>query len=157
MRNRPAALVALALALLAACGIRRIPGTEIEDNAQNRAVRDAVEAYRAALEKQDAAAVLALAAPGYLDDAGTPEPGDDLDRHGLEAHLAKDLARLDGLKIELTLRRIDVDGDAAIAEVFFEQFYRVVTPDGPVARRDSDVHRFRLNRLGGKWLFVAGL
>jgi ketosteroid isomerase-like protein len=156
MSTRPAALLALAFSLLAACGIRRIPGTEIEDTAQNRAVAEAVEAYRAALEKRDAAGLLALAAPAYLDDAGTPEPGDDLDRQALEANLPKDLAGLDGLKVEITLRRIDVQGDDAIAEVFFEQFYRVTTPDGPVARRDSDMHRFRLKHTAGKWLFVAG-
>ena len=72
----------LALATLAAvgCSPRRIPGTDIESTADTRAVYDVVQAYRQAMEKRDAAAVLALVAPNYYDTAGTPEPADDLDR-----------------------------------------------------------------------------
>jgi hypothetical protein len=155
MSARPALLVAVLV--LAACGPRRFPGTEIEDNADTRAVRAAVVAYRAALEKRDAAAVLALVAPEYLDNAGTPDPADDLDRQALETQLPRDLSGLEGLRVDLTLRRIDVKDDTAIAEVFFEQYYKVSTPDGPVPRRDSDVHRFRFRRSGATWLFVSGL
>jgi ketosteroid isomerase-like protein len=157
MSVRHLLLAALAVLSAWACTPRRFPGTEIADNADTRAVAAAIEAYRAALEKRDAAGVLALATADYFDNGGTPEPADDLDRAGLEARLPKDLSAIEGVKLDFTLRRIEVDGDAAVAEVFFEHYYRVTTPAGAVPRRDSDVHRFRLRRLGGKWLFAAGL
>jgi ketosteroid isomerase-like protein len=157
MYTRHVLLTAFAVLSASACGPHRFPGTEIEDNADTRAVRATVEAYRIAMEKRDAAALLALTSPDYLDNAGTPEAKDDLDRKALETQLPKDLAGLEGLRVDLTLRRIDVKEDTAIAEVFFEQFYKVTTATGPVPRRDADVHRFRLKRTGGKWLFLSGL
>lgn len=151
---------ALSLALLAAataCAPRLIPGTEVKDTKENRAVYDVVDAYVKAMNKRDAAAVLALVAPDYFDDAGTPEPGDDLDRAALEKSLAQDLAKLETERLALTIRRIDVQDQTGFAEVFYDNYYRVQTPAGPVARRDTDVHRIRVKREAGRWLIAAGL
>ena len=57
------------------CSPKRIPGTEIEDTGDNRAVYEVVRAYQKALEGRDAAAILALVSPDYFDAAGTPDPG----------------------------------------------------------------------------------
>lgn len=152
----PLALCA-AVALSAGCSARRIPGTEIEDRGDNRAVYEVVRAYQKALEARDAPAILALVAPDYFDAAGTPDPADDLDRARLEQTLPADLARLEGVRVELTLRRIDVQGDTATAEIFYENYYRVQTPSGAVPRRDADVHRLTLKKLDGQWKIAAGL
>jgi hypothetical protein len=149
-------LVALA-ALAAACTPPRIPGTEIDSTPDTQAVYDVVMRYREALEKRDVAAVLALVAPGYYDAAGTPDPADDLDRARLEASLAQDLPKAESLKVDFTMRRIEVKGDEAQAEIFFDAFYRVKTPTVSVPRRDSDVHRLSLKRIDGAWKFTAGL
>ncbi|MFT3914827.1 MAG: hypothetical protein QM704_12140 [Anaeromyxobacteraceae bacterium] len=154
----PRALAALALALLAAaCGPKRFPGTEIPDNDDTRGVVQALERYRDALQKRDAGAVLALASPDYFDNGGTPDPADDLDRAGLEVQLPRDLKGLEGYRVQFTLRRVDVLKETATAEVFFEQYYRVKTPNGEVPRRDADVHRFGLVRTQRGWLFASGL
>lgn len=152
--------VVLALACLAtlACSPKRIPGTTITESPDSRAVFDVVQAYRKAMEQRDAAAVLALVAPTYYDTAGTPTPADDLDRAGLEAALTKDLARTDGLRLELMVRKIDVNADLAEAEVFYDAYYRVQTPSGiAVAKHDSDIHRMKLQKVAGEWKIVAGL
>jgi hypothetical protein len=154
--NVRTALLAL-LALAAGCKPSLLPGTEIPSTTDTRAVYDVLVAYRSALEKRDPKAVLALVAPTYYDTAGTPEPGDDLDRAGLEASLAKDLPRTEGEKLEFTIRRIDVNGDEAVAEIFYDSYYRVKTPNTMVPRRDSDVSRLRLKRIDGAWKFVSGL
>jgi hypothetical protein len=109
------------------------------------------------MEKLDAAAVLALVAPNYYDVAGTPDPVDDLDRARLEVALAGTLARAEGLRLSLTVRKIEVQGDEARAEVFYDEYYRVKTPAAQIPRRDSDLHRMRLQKLGGAWKFVSGL
>ena len=93
----------------------------------------------------------------YYDTAGTPDPADDLDRIRLEESLNKDLPQTDSVKLDFTVRRIDVSGDEAQAEVFYDQYYRVKTPTTTVPRRDSDVQRLKLRRIDGQWKFVSGL
>jgi hypothetical protein len=151
------ALLALVALVAVGCSTRRIPGTEIAATPDTQAVFDVVLAYRQAMEKRDPAAVLALVAPTYFDTAGTNDPGDDLDRAALEASLTKELARAEGVKLDFTVRKIEVNGDLAEAELFYESYYRVQTPAGAVPRRDSDVHRMKLQKLDGAWKIVAGL
>jgi hypothetical protein len=141
-----------------ACSPRLLPGTEIEETRDTRAIYDTVLAYRQAMEKRDAAAVLALVSPDYLDQSGTGTPEDDVDRGELERRLAEDLATVDPLKLNFTIRRIDVTGNQAAAEIFYDSWYRVKTPGGGVVpRRDSDVHRMQLKRADKAWLFTSGL
>jgi ketosteroid isomerase-like protein len=159
MTTRPVTQLALCavIALAAACGTKRIPGTDIRDTADNRAVYDVVRGYHKALEARDAAGLLTLVSPDYFDSAGTPDPADDLDRARLEQTLAADLARLEGVRVDLTLRGIEVQGDTATAEIFYEGYYRVQTTSGAVPRRDADVHRLLLKKLDGQWKIAAGL
>ncbi|HEX9399502.1 MAG TPA: nuclear transport factor 2 family protein [Anaeromyxobacter sp.] len=150
-------LLALAALAAAACSPHRIPGTEIKSTGDTRAVYDVVQAYRQAMEKKDSAAVLALVAPNYYDTAGTPDPADDLDRAGLEASLPQTLAGAESVKLDFTLRKIEIQGDDAQAELFYDAFYRVKTPAVTVPRRDSDVHRIRLHKFEGAWKIISGL
>jgi ketosteroid isomerase-like protein len=156
MTIRPV-LLALALLVAAGCSPRRIPGTEIEATRDTEAIYEVVRAYQQAMEKRDADAVLALVAPTYFDGAGTPDPGDDLDRGRLETTVREDLARAEGIRMEFTVRKIEVKGDEAFAEVFYDSYYRVQTPAGAIPRRDSDVHRLQLRRLQGAWKIASGL
>jgi hypothetical protein len=147
-----------ALASSAGCKKPLLPGTEIEETPDTRAIYDVVGVYRQAMEKGDAAAVLALVAPEYFDGAGTPEPGDDLDRAKLAEVLPQDLARMKGLRIDFAVRKIEVADDRARAELFYEAFYKVETPGGLVPRRDADVHQLQLRRAqDGRWLVTSGL
>jgi hypothetical protein len=158
MTTRASQTLALAaVAALAACGPHRIPGTDIRDTADTRAIYDVLRTYRQALERRDAPALLALTAPDYFDNAGTPDPADDMDRARLEKTLPEDLAKLEGLRVEVTPRRIDVKDATAVAEVFYDAYYRVQTPSGPAPRHDSDIHQIRLKKLGNDWKITSGL
>jgi hypothetical protein len=148
----------LVLALAAAgCAPSLIPGTQVNDTTDNRAVYQVVQTYREAMDRRDAAAVLALVAPDYFDTAGTPAPEDDVNRAILEQRVPQDLAKVDAIKLEISVRKIEVKGDRAEAEVFYDGWYRVKTPSGAVPRRDSDVHRMKLRKVEGRWLFTGGL
>jgi ketosteroid isomerase-like protein len=153
---RPVRLALLALAALA-CTPPRIPDTTIPDTPDTRAVLKVVETYAGALQQRDAAALLALVAPTYFDDAGTTDPSDDLDYQGLAAALPGDLARLQGLRVEIVVRNLEVAGDTATAEVFSDTWYQVAVKDGTVPRRDTDVHRMRFVRVQGNWRIASGL
>jgi hypothetical protein len=156
MTTRQVLLVVAGLATLA-CSPRRIPGTQIEATDDNRAVWDVVQAYRQAMEQRDAPAVLALVAPTYFDTGGTPDPADDLDRGRLEASLTEHLSRAEAIRLEITLRKIEVENDRAEAELFYDSYYRVKTPTVEVPRHDSDIHRMKLQKIEGAWKIVAGL
>jgi len=154
MSRRHAALLLLAAA--AAC-TRRIPGTEIDDTRDNRAVVEVIDAYRRAFEARDAAAALALVSTAYFDDAGTADASDDLDRGQLARALPETLARLPSVRLELAVTRVEVDGDQAAAYLFHDSRYRVATPRGEIAKRDSDMARMTFRREGGAWKIASGL
>jgi ketosteroid isomerase-like protein len=151
------------LALLLLLGVvgcsppKRLPGTDIRETPDTRAIYSVLEAYVNALNARDPAGVLAHVAPDYLDGAGTPEATDDLDRAQLERAIVEDLGRVDSTKLAVTLRKIEVQGDTAFAEVFYDSYYRVRTESRVVPRRDSDVHRIQLRRVDGEWKITSGL
>jgi hypothetical protein len=160
MTTRLALVLALAASALlsSGCAARRIGETQIRDTPENRAVYEVVRTYEQALENRDAATLLALAAPDYYDTAGTQDPADDLDRARLERTLAEDLARLEGVRLDVVVRGVGVEGDAAWAEIFYDDYYRVQTASGAaVPRRDSDIHRIQLRRVDGAWKITSGL
>ena len=150
------ATVAVALALLA-CAPRLIPGTEIRDNPDTRAVVEAIDAYRKAAERRDPVAVLALVSPHYFDTGGTPDPGDDVDFELLKKRITADYRQITALRLQLGVRRIDVEGDKAAAYVFYDEHYRIQTKVGEVSKQANDSHRMQLAREGGHWLFTSGL
>ncbi|HSN15320.1 MAG TPA: hypothetical protein VLT61_11855, partial [Anaeromyxobacteraceae bacterium] len=138
--------VAPALILLAACATARIEGTNVADTRENREVYAVVGAWAEALQRRDAAALLALAAPDYFDNGGTADPADDLDFARLEQTLPADLGRLESLRVQVEVRGVTVSGDSAFAEIWSDGWYRIQTPQGVVPRRDQDLHRMKLAR-----------
>lgn len=151
-------LLVASLALLAlACPAHRIPGTDIEDTPDTRAIVGAIDAYRAAAERRDAPAVLALVSEKYFDDAGTADPSDDIDYGQLAQKLAADYAKITALRLDIGVRRIDVKDDRAFAYVFYEEHFRIQTKTGEVSKTASDQQRMQLVREGGRWKFVSGL
>ncbi len=152
----PRALLPAAL-LLAACATHRIPGTDVTDTEENRAIYAVVKGYSEALQRRDAAALLALVSPEYFDNGGSADPADDLDFARLEQSLPADLGRLESLRVEIQVRNIVVDGGTAVAELWSDGWYRIQTPQGIVPRRDQDLHRMRLARIDGAWKIVGGL
>jgi len=155
--NLRSVLVALALAPLAACAPRLLPGTSIQDTSETRPVYEVIRAYGDAMQKKDTAAVLALVAPDYFDSAGTPGPEDDMDRAALERSMATDLAKVDSFKLDLGVKKIEVRGAEAFAEIFYDGYFRVVTAGGAVPKRESDLHRMQFRKVGKDWKIASGL
>ncbi len=156
MRRLRSVLALALLVPLAGCR-RNIPDTEIRDTGDNRAVLAVIQQYRAAAERRDAAAVMALVSRSYFDDAGTSDPSDDLDYAQLAKAVAADYARLPSTRLRLDVRRIDVTGDRAVAYLYYEAHYRIATPRGEVARQEEDVSRMTFAREGGAWKITSGL
>jgi ketosteroid isomerase-like protein len=157
MRSSARSLACLLALAAVACGPRRIPGTEVRDTADTRAVVAVIDAYRKAAERRDAPAVVALVSTRYFDDAGTPDPGDDVDYELLRKRIAEDYGRVNALRLDIGVKAVEVEGDTAYADVFYDQHYRIQTRAGEVAKAASDVHRMRFVREAGAWRFASGL
>jgi hypothetical protein len=155
--SRSFASLLVAAALLGGCGPKRIPGTDIKDSPETRAVVDVIEQYRLAVERRDPNAVLALVSRRYFDNAGTTDPADDVDYDQLRSRLVEDYSKLVAVNLEIAVKRIDVEGDRASAFVFYDERYRIKMRSGEVAKQASDVHRMQLVLENGAWRFASGI
>lgn len=147
----------LALALLASsCSHNTIPGTNIPDDPETRAIIDVFGKYKEALEERDAAAVLALTSRTYYDTARLNRP---VDYAALERELPKDMAKLTGVKLEITVRDVKLEGDKANVDYFQVLRYSVKLPDGGEKWEpaQSDDARMKFARVSGVWKISAGL
>jgi len=158
MSSRSRLLAATAVVIgLAACGTKRIPGTEIRDTSDTRAIVSVIDQYRTAAERRDAEAVLSLVSAQYFDDAGTPDPADDQDYQQLLQRLPDDYAKLAAVRLGMGVKAIDVADDTATADIFFDGHWRIATESGEVAKQSSDVNRMKLVRENGVWKIASGL
>src|SRR5690348_5835671 len=119
------ALLVLPLLLAAACTPRRIPGTELPDTTDTRAILAIMERYRTALEARDAKAIQALVSPEFKEDAGTETPDDDLTYANLPERLANAFPKLDNPKVEMNVRRVDIQDDTATAIYYWNASWRL--------------------------------
>ncbi|MFB1482058.1 nuclear transport factor 2 family protein [Corallococcus sp. RDP092CA] len=156
MHNRFLALCAVFL--LAACAPKRIPGTELEDTGDTRAILGVMEQYRAALEARDAKAIRALVSPKFRDDGGTPDdPTDDLNAANLEPHLQALFQKLQNPKVDFNIRRVEFrEDDIALAIYYWNASWRM---PGLNARpqSDSELEQMVFQKVDGDWKILSGI
>lgn len=146
----------LALLALYGCAARRIPGTQIEDTEEARAIVDLMEQYRRAVEARDAPKVIALVADSFKDTAGTPSPEDDLDYAKLREELPRNLAKLDEVRLDLNVRKIEVTKEAARAVYTYTASWKMPSLTGR-PQSDSDIKEMWFKRIDGEWKITSGI
>jgi len=147
----------LACLLAAACSHPTIPGTSISDNPVNRAILDVFNRYKLALEARDASAILALTTPDYAD-PGDPARGiGPVDHAHLQEKLKTDLAKVTGIRLEATLRDLQIKGREARLDYFQVLKYAVATPSGEKWKSESDDARMKFAMVEGEWKIASGL
>jgi hypothetical protein len=152
------AAATLTLLLCAACSHNTIPGTQIPDRPENRAVLDVLAAYKAAMEARDADALLALAAPGYFD-RGDPKAttGAPIDYGTLRREIPEDFKDVKSVHLDITLRDVQVEGDKAHIDYYAVLRYAVAVAAGEKWFSEADDARMRLVKLNGRWKIASGL
>lgn len=150
------ALLVIPLLLAAACAPRRIPGTELPDNEDTRAILAIMERYRTSLEARDAKAIQALVAEDFREDGGTESPEDDLTYANLPAHLSNLFQRLDNPKVELSVRRVDIEDESATAIYFWNASWRMPSLTSR-PQSDSELEQMQLKKIQGEWKIVSGI
>jgi ketosteroid isomerase-like protein len=156
MNLRP--LLACSLLLLAsACASRRIPGTEIPDTPDSRAIINVMERYRSALEARDAKAIQALVASDFRENAGTDTLEDDLTYENLPRHLTHLFERVESPRVELNVRRVDVrEDDTATAIYYWNANWRMPGLDSR-PQSDSELEQMVFRKEDGQWKIVSGI
>jgi hypothetical protein len=158
-RRLTLSLLLVAVALAAACSgrSRYIRGTQIPDSADNREIINTIERYRLAVERRDAAALLAMASPRYWEDGGTAKADDDYGYEGLRTVLAASLPRVDDVRYSLRYVKIQRKGNVAQVFVYIDGSYTLSTRRGTSRPDQKDPGQLVLERDGGKWLFLSGM
>ena len=147
------ALLFLIVVAAAGCGPHRIPGTDLEDTGDTRAIIDTIARYNSALEARDANAILALVDPEFRDNAGTLSPDDDIDIERLRTVLPKRLAKLQDVAVRIEIKTIDVKGDRAQAVYTWVSQFKL----NGKTMTESDIKRMDLRRTAEGWKILSGI
>lgn len=161
LRNAPRFLTtclcaAVAIATLAGCMPRRLPGTDIEDTPDSRGVLDVLNAYTRAMEARNADAILRLVSPSFHDDAGTGTPQDDLDAERLKQVVPERLARVEDLRLDITVKKMSFADDTAEVVYFYQSSFRVPAFSSK-PKNESGLKKMELRKEDGAWKMVSGI
>jgi hypothetical protein len=159
---RPALISTLLLSLVvlgSSCTPRKIPGTDLDDTDDTRAVLDVLQKYRAAVEKKDTEAIIKLADESFRDDGGSANPDDDLDYASLGPKLSARLAKIANVKLDVTVRRIEFDDDSKMARVTYSYQISFNMPDYTQrTQSENDIKQMLLKRVGDQdWKIASGI
>ncbi|HME90354.1 MAG TPA: DUF4440 domain-containing protein [Myxococcaceae bacterium] len=148
----------LGLTMLLACGARRIPGTDIEDNDDTRAILQVMEQYRTAIEARDAQGVLRLVSQSFKDDGGSSRPEDRLDYAELQKKLPVELAKLDDVKLDLTVRKIEIQKGTNTASAVYTYNLTFRMPRlSNKPQSESEIKKMWFKRDGKQWKIASGI
>jgi hypothetical protein len=143
--------------LASACAHAKIPKTEIDDTPENRHILGLVEEYTTAIEHRDASALMAMVSTRYYEDNGNTDRSDDYDYNGLKSSLSEDFSRTKAMQLQVRVDKIQVEDEAAFAELYYVYRAQNEYPSGLQWDTGSDRTRLRFSRESGKWLIVGGL
>jgi ketosteroid isomerase-like protein len=151
-------LTTLSLTLVASCAARHIPGTEIDDNDDTRAILKVMEAYRAAVEARDAQGVMRLVSTSFKDDGGTSCPEDRVYYSDLEKRLPVELAKLDDVRLELSVRKIEIFSQTSTASAVYTYNLTFRMPRlNSKPQSESEIKQMWFKRDNGQWKISSGI
>ena len=143
-------LLPLVLMAVAACSPRLIPGTPLEETADNRAILDVLRQYKNAFEARDAASIAGLASSRYLD------ARDSISRETLDKSLTERFEHIKDARLDIQVRRIEVERQQATVEYFYSTAF-LIDAAGADWVRESDDKRMTLERTNEGWKILNGL
>lgn len=141
-----------------------VPGTKIPYSDANKAVLDACETYRRAVEERNVDGLMLMVHPEYWEDSGTPSGSDDYGYEGLRNVLLTRL--LKATEIRYSVRYVGVRQQCndlqpkcrAAVDVLIDASYTVTNAYGKPSRPDKrDQNQLVLKWDGHRWLFMSGM
>jgi hypothetical protein len=149
----------LIVAVATGCSIKKIPGTEIDDNVDTRAILSVIDAYRKAVESKNTQTLIDLADESFKDDGGSSTPDDDHDYKSLHTKLPAELSRVDDLRLDINVRKIDIDKALDIATATYTYTITFRMPSlTTVAKSEADIKQMHFRRVKEHtWKIVSGI
>lgn len=149
----------VALLALTGCAPKKIPGTDLDDTSETRAVIDVLQKYRLAVESKNTTALIQLTDESFRDDGGSSAPEDDLDYATLPAKLAQRMAKISDLRLDVTVRRIEFDSDEKLARVTYSYQLSFKMPEYSTrTQSENDIKQMLLKRVGEQeWKITSGI
>lgn len=161
--------LAVLVAVLSIAGCARngsyVAGTRVPYSPQNKAVLEAVEEYRLAVERGDADALMLMAHKHYWEDSGTPSGSDDYGYEGLRNVLMTRLQQVSDIRYSMRYLNVKQScpdelkaGCRASVDVLIDASFTVTNATGQPKRPDKrDQNELILEWDGRRWLFLAGM
>ncbi|HVV86411.1 MAG TPA: hypothetical protein VHE35_25315 [Kofleriaceae bacterium] len=151
-----------------AANAHNIPGTRIADDKINHGIRDAVEAYRIAVERGDAEALFLMASDRYTEDGGTSVGTDDYTYQGLKDVLTGRFRLAHDIRYAMRYVNIQHNcpasggepeqGCIARVDVLIDASFTIADARGQDKRVDKrDQNELVLEWNGNKWQFLSGM
>ncbi|MBI4702360.1 MAG: hypothetical protein HY744_14655 [Deltaproteobacteria bacterium] len=148
---------------LASCSVQYIPNTDVEDTSQNRAIVAFCEKYRKAVERQDIATLLEMAAPEYYEDGGNVDASDDIDYAGLKEYLLGKFGDASAIRYEVRYRRVLDHGDRVYVDYTYSGSFQLLAADAGAGdgeqkwRHTVEENRLELASVGESFKILAGM
>ena len=160
-----AVLVAVGSAAGCATPTKFVPGTRVPYSQTNKAVLDACEEYRLAVERGDADALMLMAHHQYWEDSGTPSGSDDYGYEGLRNVLMSRLHKATDIRYSVRYVAVHqqcpgnlVAGCRAAVDVLVDASFTITNAYGKPSRPDKrDQNQLVLEWDGRRWLFMSGM
>lgn len=152
-------LVATVAVLAVGCSPKKIPGTDLDDSDDTRAILDVMEKYRVALEKRDAQSIIGLADESFKDDGGSANPDDDYNYHDLYTKLPETLKKLGDIRLEFNVRKIELSEDSQSARATYTYTASYNMP-GLQSKKQSDTEIKQMifkKADNNTWKIVSGV
>jgi hypothetical protein len=156
-------LVVLAVGVAAVgCAPKKIPGTDINDNDDTRAILDVIESYRRAYEKKDTQTIVALLDEAFREDGGTGTPDDDFEFRNAGPKLQTIFNAVDDIRLDVNVRKIEFDDKMVKARVVYmwNTTFRLPTlTTRPQAESEIKQMTFRRpdNKKKTAWRITSGI
>jgi len=122
-------------------------------------VLDVVNRYRQAVEQKNTQAIIDLADESFRDDGGSSTPEDDLDYKSLYTVLPGRFQKVEDVRLDVNVRRIEFDDAQKLARVTYTYTMSFKMPSiSDRSRTESDIKQMTLTRVGDKdWRITSGI
>jgi hypothetical protein len=150
-------LLVCALLVLSACAPHLIPGTQIPDSEDSRAILKVMETYRAALEARDAKGIQALVSKSFRDNSGTEDLQDDLTADNLPQALTALFARMEAPRVDIDVRSVTLKGDGVAHVIYYWNSNWRAPGLLEKTQRDTELEQMVLQKEEGQWRIVTGI
>ncbi|MEE2961230.1 MAG: nuclear transport factor 2 family protein [Myxococcota bacterium] len=148
----------VALIFSIACAHVTIPGTEVPDNEENRAILNVLADARTAMIKRDADALLSVVSTQYFETMGTPDDSDDYGYQEFKSDiLPKTMEATQEMSLDFRVLEIQIEGQLAHADIRYKSRAHVVLPSGSSWNSNKEFSRIHLANESGKWRIISGL